>query len=117
MAKFIDPGEKTDLGAYGYSAEMYVISAHAVTEEWLVENNAPRMQAQALLDSEAWHIRFAEREDNTGLVDDIYLHKDDAVHFAVGDKVTYHYKRDVIPGFGKLAYIEREPKTPALSMG
>lgn len=117
MAKFIDPGEKIDLGAHGYSCEMYVIEAHAVTEEWLVEIKAPKMQAQALLDAEAWHIHFAEVEDNTGLVNDIYLHKDDAAHFAVGDKVTYHYQRDTIPGYGQLAYIEREPKAPALSMG
>jgi hypothetical protein len=32
----------------------------------------------------------------------------------VGDRITYHYKRDKVPGFGALAYIQREPKELAL---
>ncbi|NTF17628.1 hypothetical protein G6L37_04395 [Agrobacterium rubi] len=112
MAKFIDPGEEIDLGEFGYSDAMIVLEVHPVTSEWLESNRAPRTQAQALLDSGAWHVHCAESEDGTGLANDFYLHEDDAAHFAVGDKVMYHYKRDQVPGFGQLAFIEREPKSP-----
>lgn len=117
MAKFIDPGEEIELGKFGYSAAMIVLEVHPVTSEWLENNHAPRTQAQALLDNEAWHVHCAESEDGTGLVNDFYLHGDDAAHFAVGDTVTYHYERDRLPGFGELAFIEREPKIPGATPG
>lgn len=116
MAKFVDPGEEMDLGSAGYSYEMIVAQVHAVTAEWLEERRMPRMQAQALLDGHAWHVHCSENEDGTGLVDDIWLHEDDAAHFAPGDRVVYHYRRDIVPGYGELAYIEREPKALAYAL-
>jgi hypothetical protein len=95
---------------------MIVVTVHQVTAAWLEENRIPMMQSQALLDSEAWHVFCAEREDGTGLVNYLYMHKDDAEHFEVGKQIKYHYKRDEIPGFGQLAFIEREPKQPALKL-
>lgn len=116
MAKFVDPGEDLDLGVFGYSAELLVMTVHPVTAEWLEKIRMPMVQARGLLDAEAWHVHCAEYEDGTGQIDDIWLHRDDAAHFAVGDRIVYHYRRDSVPGYGELAYIEREPKAIALGI-
>lgn len=47
---------------------------------------------------------------------ELYLSPEQAVHFEVGERVAFHFKRNRIPGFGSLAFIEREPKVPALTM-
>lgn len=115
MAKFINPGEGINLGEFGYSQKMRVITVHEITKEWLEERKFGRAQAEALLEAKAWHVFCAEEENGTGLIDDIYMHADDAQHFAVGDEIVYHYKRDRIPSTGTLAYIEREPKELSLT--
>jgi hypothetical protein len=116
MAKFVDPGEELDTGKHGYSERMYVCSVHAVTVEWLAERKMPAAQAHALLNSDAWHVFCASSPDGTGVIDDIWLHEDDARHFHEGDEITYHYHRDKIPSGGRLAFIERTPRVPTSTM-
>jgi hypothetical protein len=68
------------------------------------------------LETETWHLFFAEELGGNGMCMELYLSPEQAVHFEVGERVAFHFKRNRIPGFGSLAFIEREPKVPALTM-
>jgi hypothetical protein len=116
MTQFVDPGTEIQLGEFGYSVSKYVVSKEQVTEEWLVRHRATRGQAETLLEANAWHLFFAEELSGNGMCMELFLSPDEAIHFEAGERVAFHFKRDRIPGFGSLAFVEREPKAPALAM-
>lgn len=116
MTQFVDPGTEMQLGEFGYSDIKYVVSKEQITKEWLEQHRATMGQAETLLETETWHLLFAQELKGTGMCMELYLPLEEAVHFEVRERVAFHFKRDRIPGFGSLAFIEREPKAPALTI-
>lgn len=103
-----DKIEGVNVGEYGYTTEMFVVSNEPATLENLPKEST-RHYAETVLANHMSLLEFSSNPNGSGSYMAMEMHQEDAEKIPTGSSVIFHFKKDKEIGFGNLVAISYTP--------